>query len=324
MKTKFWALLLIAILSLTALAGCDNDDENGDDNGSNNNAQAGTQAPTGLTRIISIGDISDDPTEKIVIYQPLADYLAAHLSEFGIGAGEVRIAPDMPGMAALLENGELDIYFDSPYPALLVSAESGASPLLRRWKDGVEEYHTIFFTRADSGIASLEDLQGKMVAFDEPFSTSGYMLPRAHLIEAGFTTTEKSSPEAEVGAEEIGYVFSGEDENSIEWVLSGRVAAGVTDHIHFSEIPEETRNQLTILAETENVPRQVVVFRPGMDPELQAAIVQLLMDLDTAEGGAAVLQQAEATSQFDEFPQGTDTALSRMRELVTLVEGSIE
>ncbi|KAB2854930.1 MAG: phosphate/phosphite/phosphonate ABC transporter substrate-binding protein [Anaerolineae bacterium] len=315
MNRKTWLVLIVIVVALaTMLAGCKDEDDKKDET-----PESTEVTPTG---IISVGDISDNPTEKIAIYQALADYLGSHLAEFGIGAGEVRIAPDMPGMAAMLANGQLDIYFDSPYPAIIVSNQSGATPVLRRWKGGVEEYHTVIFARADSGLASLEDLKGKAVAFDEPFSTSGYLLPRAFLIEAGFTTTEISNPETGVGAEEIGYVFSGEDQNTIEWVLSGRTAAGVTDHLSYAEIPEETRSQLVILAETENVPRQLAVVRPGLDPELQTAIVQLLMSLDEAEGGAEILQQAEETAQFDEFPQGTDAALARMRELVALVEGS--
>jgi len=271
------------------------------------------------SRPLVLGDIGDEPAKTIEEFQPLADYLAANLQEQGIGVGEVKVAPDLETMAQWMEAGEVDIYFDSSYPALIVSSESGAQPILRRWKGGVSEYHTVFFTRTDSGLESLDDLPGHSIAFEDDFSTSGYMLPLAYMTEAGLKSAEMAEPDATVADDEVGYVFSGDDDNTIQWVVSNRVDAGVTDNRNYSELPEETRNQLTILAETEALPRQLVIVRPGMDAELVDALTALMTNMDESEEGAAVLATFEKTAQFDEFPGGTDAALERMRELYQLV-----
>ncbi|HFE65686.1 MAG TPA: phosphate ABC transporter substrate-binding protein, partial [Chloroflexi bacterium] len=77
-------------------------------------------------RKLVIGDISDEVAETINGTQPLADYLATQLSEFGITGAEVKIAPDMDTMIQWVNNGEVDIYFDSPYPALVIRDATGA------------------------------------------------------------------------------------------------------------------------------------------------------------------------------------------------------
>lgn len=273
------------------------------------------EQPTGDT--IVVGDISDEPAKKIEEYQPFADYLAAELD---IDTGAVTIAPDMETMAKWLASGKVDVYFDSPYPSMIVSNLSGAKPILRRWKDGVSAYNTIIFTRSDSGIKTLDDLKGEMVAFEEPFSTSGYMLPLTHLLEAGLTPSEKADADANVTTDEVGYVFSEDDENTIQWALAGRVSAAAVGAPAFLEIPEDVRQQLTVLAETEPLPRHMVLLSPSLSNQEATNIKTTLLAMDEAESGQSVLMEFEETAQFDEFPEGLDQALGRMRELYELTQ----
>lgn len=280
-----------------------------------------TAGPAIETRAIVLGDISDDPGEVIEGAQPLANYLAGHLADYGITEGRVRVATSADEMARLLDEGEVDLYFDSVYPALLISEQSGAQPILRRWRYGVDEYHTVIFTLKDSGIESLADLNGRMIAMDNEFSTSGYVLPAVYLLESGLTLAAKTSYNDPVGADEVGFVFSYDDENTLQWVLSGLVAAGATDNVNYEIlIPEDAREKTIILAETENVPRQVVMVRPDMDPDLQAAVIDLLVNIHEAEDAADALEAFDLTSRFDEFPEGIGAALENMRELKEIVE----
>lgn len=267
---------------------------------------------------IVLTDISDEPVKKVKRFQPLADYLAARLHEFGMQSGTVKVAPDIETLAGWMAAGEADLYFDSLYPAMMVCDQSGAQPILRRWKDEVSQYHSIFFARADSGITSLNDLYGKMIAFEEPYSTSGYMLPLAYLIEKGLYPVQKDGIDSAVADDEIGYVFSNEDQNTVQWVIRKRVAAGVIDDESFLDVPEETRDAMTILLETEKIPRQVVVVRPGLSPALLKAVKGILIGMNATVKGQGILKKFKKTVKFDEFPGGAEAALSRMRELYEL------
>ena len=268
---------------------------------------------------IVIGEIDNDPEKKIRQLQPLADYLAENLSAVGIMAGEVRIAPDLDTMISWFEQGEIDLYFDSLYPALLVSDATDAQPILRRWKDGVGEYHSIFFTLPRTDYTSVADLQGGLVALDEPVSTSGFLVPISYLIQQNLTVVERSSSSASVAADEIGYVFSGDDENTIQWVFSRRVRAGVVDSETFRDIPENVRSQIVILAETDPVPRQVTLASPHLPPEMIETLTTLLLELDETDEGLDILDRMK-TSRFDELPTDFDDTLADMRVLIELVQ----
>lgn len=268
-------------------------------------------------RAIVFGDITDDPGEVIEGTQPLADYLASKLGEHGITSGEVRIAANAEEMTRLLLTGEVDLYFDSVYPATLISDATGAQPILRRWRFGVEEYYSVIFSRADGDIDTLADVRGKVMAFDTPYSTSGYFLPVIHLLDNGFNVVGRQSP---LAPDEVGAVFSYDDENTIHWVLSGIAAAGATDDYNFYVgIPDEIQEQLLVLAETERVPRQVGIARAGLDPSLLQAIIAVLVGANEDPAAAEALE-AFQTTEFDEFPEGLQAAQAEMRAMMERVE----
>lgn len=271
-------------------------------------------------RPIVLGDISDDPAEVIEGAQPIADYLALQLKDYGITSGKVRVAASAEEMAELLKSGQVDLYFDSTYPATLISDETGAKIILRRWKFGVEKYNAVIFASKDSGISSIEQLAGHIMVMDAPYSTSGYLLPAVHLIENGLILSGKVNYSQPVAADEVGFVFSYDDENTLQWVLSGLASAGVVDDYRFDvAFPAEATASLVELARTESTPRQVVVTRPGLETTLLEAIKQSLINMDESETGQAALKSFQ-TSRFDDFPEGIDKAIQRMREMMVLVQ----
>lgn len=276
------------------------------------------QPTASATKSIVLGDISNEPVERIQQFQPLADYLAANLGKFGIGRGEVKIVPDMESMVKSLKSGEIDLYFDSLYPALIASEQSGAVPILRRWKDGHPEYYTVIFTRANSGITALEDLKGKTLGLEEEVSTSGYLMPMAYLLGKGLNLVEKPNPNASVAADDVGYVFTGDNENTIQWVLNDKVVAGAVDNLTFAKIPDETEAALKVLAKTEKVARHLVLIRADIDPAERDAIAALLRNLDKTEEGQKILQQFEQTTKFDRFP--SEASLQEMQKLYQQVQ----
>jgi phosphonate transport system substrate-binding protein len=225
---------------------------------------ATSPAPTGKTLVL--GTTSATPVKKIAAFQPMADYLAAQLAAYGYTAGVVKVAPDPETMASWLKTGVVDLDFESLYPALVVSAGSGAQPFLRRWKGGNPEYHTMFIVRADSGIRSMAELPGHVVGFEDPFSTSGYFMPKSLLVRLKLKSVEASGPEVVMPTDTVGYVFTKEATSTIQWMLSGKLQAGAVDNWAFAALSAETKAKLVVLDQTEDVTRHVAMARPRLHP----------------------------------------------------------
>ena len=65
----------------------------------------------------------------------------------------------------------------------LTDPEAVEVKLTKQNADGSTGYYSIGFARKDSGITSMDDAKGKVFAFAEPNSTSGYLIPGAELME---------------------------------------------------------------------------------------------------------------------------------------------
>ncbi|MCB4455643.1 phosphate/phosphite/phosphonate ABC transporter substrate-binding protein [Leisingera sp. McT4-56] len=272
-------------------------------------------------RSLVIGTISDESVKEARVFMPFAEYLAAQLQDEGITAGEVRIARNIAHMAELLRSGEVDVFVDSPLVSLAVRAKCGSRLVARRWKKGVAEYRSVVFVRRDSGIQSLEDLKGRVIAFEEAFSSSGYILPRHTIATQGVQLAAMSGPRAARPAEATGYVFSGDDENTIEWVLRGLVDAGAMSLNGLKKRAGDDIGSLDVLVQTENIPRHVVSLSPGTSDEFTAAVQAVLISMDQNDEGRWILENFERTTKFDAIPDQTLDMLEEFEEPVTALIG---
>jgi phosphonate transport system substrate-binding protein len=252
---------------------------------------------------LNIGTISTEPASEIKKFHPFTTYLAMQLRGEGISEGRVIVGKNISDIAALLKEGKVDLYIDSAFPTIAVSRLSGSKLMLRRWKKELAEYHSVIFTKNGGGVKELSDLKGKMISFEEPFSSSGYLLPKLVMAQKGLKLAQKNNPADPVRSEEVGYVFGRDDENTMVWVLRGMVAAGATDNQSFVKEARGNLASLSIVHKTFSVPRQLVSYRADLSPGLANRIKEILIQLNQADDGKKILLGFERTTKFDEIPE---------------------
>ncbi|WP_135449963.1 phosphonate ABC transporter substrate-binding protein [Tabrizicola caldifontis] len=93
---------------------------------------------------------------------------------------------DYDGVIQGLLGGSLDYAWlgASAYAKTYLTNPDAVEVMLTKQNvDGTTGYYSIGFARADSGITSMDDAKGKVFAFADPNSTSGYLVPGAELTE---------------------------------------------------------------------------------------------------------------------------------------------
>ena len=270
--------------------------------------------------VLSFGSVSLGPAQEYGLFRPFASYVASQLGAVGIGKARVVVVDSLSQMVEELEAGRVDVYIDSPFPVGFVRQHADVVVSLRRWKWGSDSYRSVVFTRADSGIATLDELSGNVIAFGEPFSTSGFMMPKASLASLGLTLVNYVDPAASIPANQVGYVFSNDAENTIFWVLKGKVVAGAVNADYYKPLAGSRIDELRVLHTTEPVPRNVVCFRSGLGSDVIRAVERVLLEMNLTDEGREILANFEGTTKFDRFPNGAEVDLAGIMELLPFVQ----
>jgi phosphonate transport system substrate-binding protein len=203
---------------------------------------------------------------------------------------------------------------------VLAHDKCGVEVALATIRYGRTAYWTEFVTRRDSGITSLEDLEGKKWAVPSVTSTSGYLYPSVLLQMKGITPGETveagGHPQAVLavldGTADFGTCFFSppgagvEDwsegdppepggEFTIEEQEDGsyRVWQGGLE-IRDARVAAMTTNpraveDVAIIALSEHIPNDTVSFVSDFPAEMRETIVQALIDYAATEEGQAVL-----------------------------------
>ena len=172
----------------------------------------GLSAQTAL-RVTTIPE--EAATEQMRKFGPLTKYL-----ERTVGT-KVDFVPvnDYPAAVEALVNKQVELVWFGGFTYVQAQIRSGGKivPIAQREED--TKFRSVFITQTNSGIKSLADLKGKQVSFGSASSTSGHLMPRSFLLEAGIDPDKDFKRVA----------YSGAHDATIASVVSGRVDAAALD-----------------------------------------------------------------------------------------------
>lgn len=274
-----------------------------------------------------VGRVTTNPKKNFPKIEKLARYLARRLEPLGITAWDVHVAKDNRQMIGYLSEGEVDLVSEAVFSALLFAEQAGAEILLREWKKGKPWYHTVFITRQDSAIATLADLRGRKVAFEDPGATTGFLLPLAILKRAGLETVELSSPRVGGPADKVGYTFAVEEVNIATWVARGLTDAGAFGDHDWDDVshnPAPLKEKLRIFHKTKPFIRQVILARRGLRPDVKARVKEILLDMHNDPEAIDVLKAYYGVKKYDEIEGEARESLAQARRLFMLIRKELE
>lgn len=267
---------------------------------------------------LTLGRITQEPGKNIARLTAMAQYLDAKLSSDSISSVQIAIVDSREKMAEMLRNGEVDLFSETPLMALDLMEQGLAEPLVREWKNGAAEYHSVIVVRRDSGLRSLEDLRGRKFAFEDPGSTSGYLLPRAALEGAGLSLEELTDPRNIPTGGKLGYSFAMGEINVVAWVNRGLADAGAISNLDWDnpkKAPARLKDSLTVIHETPPVIRSMMMVRRTLDPEIKNRLALVLTQMHETSDGQTALNAYFKVSRYDPLNDQATTGLENARKV---------
>lgn len=263
----------------------------------------------------------ENAQDRMNSYACLQDYTTEAL-----GVETKLFAPaDYNGVIQGLLGGTIDMAWlgASAYAATYLQDPEAVEPVLVKVNlDGSIGYHSIGFARVDSGIDSLDAMEGKVFGFGDPNSTSGYLIPSIEIPQYKDGITMESG-------EYFGEVkFTGGHEQTIVAVANGDIDAGVTwadgqgnweDGYNSGALRKAVdaglidMNDLVEIWKSEVIPEGPVVLRKALPEDVKTKMTELVDGLYEADPECAYGVAAGDTLGFQPVTHDTYNSIVEAR-----------
>ncbi len=237
--------------------------------------------------VLRVSAIPDEaPTELQRKFAPLGNYLEAQTGMKVV----FTPASDYAAVVESLASGKLDMAWLGGFTFVQARIRTGDSaiPIVQREEDA---RFTSKFITADPAITSLADLKGKTFAFGSPSSTSGSLMPRFFLQQAGL------NPEKDFK----NIAFSGAHDATVAFVAAGKADAGVLNASVWDKMVEAKKvdtDKVRVFATTPPYFDYNWTVRGDLDPAIVKKLTDAFLKLDPANPEHREIMALQRASKF--------------------------
>lgn len=221
--------------------------------------------------ILRVSAIPDEaPTELQRKFAPLGKYLEA---QTGLKVVFTPVS-DYAAVVESLATRKIDLAWLGGFTFVQAKIRTNgtAIPIAQREEDAK---FTSKFITADPAIKTLADLKGKTFAFGAPSSTSGSLMPRFYLQQAGL------NPEKDFK----NVAYSGAHDATVAFVAAGKAEAGVLNASVWDKLVEQKKvdtDKVRVLSTTPPYFDYNWTVRGDLDPALVKKLTDAFLKLDPA------------------------------------------
>jgi phosphonate transport system substrate-binding protein len=261
--------------------------------------------------VLRVSAIPDEaPTELQRKFKPLGEYLR---QETGMDVQFIPVT-DYAAVVEGLATQKIDLAWlgGFTYVQARLRTNGGVVPLVQRAEDA--RFTSRFIVPVASTAKTLADLKGKTFAFGAPSSTSGSLMPRYFLLQAGI------DPERDFKS----VAYSGAHDATVAFVAAGRAEAGVLNASVLDKLVE-SRNpnaeKVRVLAVTPPYFDYNWTVRPGLDPALAKKIADAFLKLDPARPAMKEIMDLQRASRFIPTQNSNYDSIEQAARSAGLIKG---
>ncbi|HNW10507.1 MAG TPA: phosphate/phosphite/phosphonate ABC transporter substrate-binding protein [Candidatus Rifleibacterium sp.] len=216
--------------------------------------------------------------------EPVCRYLQKKLGRKVV----MLTASDYESLARLLELNKIHIAWFSHASFERLRRQSRWEAICRPMQYGSVLYDGQIVVRSDSPASSIQDLKGKVFAYVDRYSGSGFYFPNLYMVAQGI------DPLAFFARVE----FTQSHRSSILGVIDGTYDAAA---VFSASLVDKNADGLKVIARTGPIPNDPIVVREDLDAGLKSRIANALLQMHTDPDGAEELKTIKALRGTDKF-----------------------
>lgn len=213
---------------------------------------------------------------------------------------KIFTASDYSGTVQALTSGQIQMgqMGASAYSAAWIDSNGQVEPLVANKEiDGQLGYNSILIVKNDSPYKKLEDLKGKTMAWADPNSTSGYLIPLVSLRGAGVDPDKFFSKTLFSGGHEQSVlgVINGQFDSAFTWASKGHNAGQIRAMVDRGVLKMD---QFRTIWESPLIPNPLVVIRKDMPADMKRDMLAFWTELHMTHPQVAESAARGKTSGF--------------------------
>jgi phosphonate transport system substrate-binding protein len=227
---------------------------------------------------------------------------------------EIHVPQSFIAVVEAFGSKRADVAALNTFGYILANQKYGAEARLTVIRHGKTTYQSQIIAKTGR-FKDLKDLEGKKIAFVDPASLSGYILPVKFLKDSGIKIGET--------------VFAMKHDNVVSMIYQGQVDAGAT----FYSPPEkedgiqdarrlvkaqypDVEEKIEIVKLTHDIPNDPITFRKDMPEEMKAAITEAFVKMVETEEGKTAFKNLYGVTAIQ---KATDADYDGVREMLKAV-----
>ena len=242
---------------------------------------------------------SENGQETLKQFAPLVAYLEESMNV----KVEPYVATDYNAVVEAMRSKHIDAAMFGPFSYIMAAERAGAEVcVVRVGESGSPTYNSYFITYKGSGIKTLNDLRGKTLAYTDPGSTSGYLVPAKVLLDNGMSSKDFAS-----------VIYTNGHDASLLAVKNKQVDAASIDEMTYNRAIEKgviTKEEVAIFYTCPPIPQSPFAVAKDINPELKQKFIEAMTKVN--ELRPDVLKPLSAskyvTATDDNFQLIRDTA----------------
>ena len=210
-------------------------------------------------------------------------------------------ASDYTAIIEALRTGKADMAYMGALAVAMGAERAGVTPIVMKAPNGDKAqavYHSVFVTQKDnSEINSIKDFKGKTIAFVDPDSTSGNLVPTSEIMKA-FPDLHLTNEKIHTNGEFFEAVsFSGKHQAGLQAVIKGDVdIVPISDQIMASEFKNGNadENSVKVVHSSAAIPAEAMVVSKTVKEDLKKTLTKFLVEYNNKDYFDKVIKKADA------------------------------